>query len=79
MRRPEQLTQAAGHKLIKIQIGYLQRSLSTPTNYCGGKACIKVLIKHARRPAAPSFAPPQAGPFWYGIDPQKAQRRVSGI
>jgi hypothetical protein len=61
-----------------FKLSHLQRSLSTPTNHCGGNASLKVRF---RTPAAsgPALCPRKMESFGAGSDPPNAQRRLSGV
>jgi hypothetical protein len=61
-----------------FKLSPLQRSLSTPTNHCGGNAhCALAQPPPAARPL---HSPTHDGAVWCGMDrPSKAQRRLSGI
>src|SRR6476620_11543124 len=55
----------------KFKLGPLQRSLSTPTNHCGGNPCFKRCVL-ARPPASgPALCPPQVGAFGMESPPKR--------
>jgi hypothetical protein len=59
----------------KFRLSHLQRSLSTPSYYCGGNSSSSALAHSP--PAAPPLAQQgTTGPFGPGIDPPNAQRRL---